>query len=376
MRAFTALAFACVWVAGARAADMVPSPAGQDKTPFPTVEWAERDVTDPLRQKIEAVVARAFEGARPPALAKMRAMVVTVRGRIAGERYSEGVTRDTRLQSWSMAKSMLNAAIGLAAADGKIDPEAPAKVPEWQGADDPRRAITVRQLMQMTDGLAFREDYGDTDAEVMQMLFGGGRGDVGRSAAATPAGHPPGTVWSYSSGSANILSRLLRDALGGREAYAAFVKERLFAPLGMRSAVAEFDASGTWIGSSYVHATARDFARFGELYLANGYWDGRQLLPAQWVRSACTASAPAKGRYGELFWLNAPDPATGASAISAKVPTDVCIARGFGGQLITIAPTQGAVIVMLNAAYGDDIEPIIDLIADVLAATGAAAAPE
>jgi CubicO group peptidase (beta-lactamase class C family) len=366
MRELAAFVLVCVFAVAAHAVDQVPSPAGQDKTPFPTDGWAERAADDPVRVAIQGIIARAFVDERPPALARTRAMVVIVRGRLTAERYSEGITADTRLQSWSMAKSMLHAALGIAVADGKIDPDAPAPVPEWQGTNDPRRAITVRQLAQMTDGLGFREDYGDTTSEAMQMLFGAGRGDVGASAARTPLAHPPGTVWSYSSGSANILSRALRDALGGREAYAKFLRERLFGPLGMTSAVAEFDASGTWIASSYVHATARDYAKFGLLYLNHGLWEMRQLIPRDWAAGATQGADVAKGIYGSLWWRNGRDPATGKAAITDKFGDDVYFARGFGGQLIVVAPSKDAVIVMSNGAYGNENEEIVDLLADVL----------
>lgn len=366
MKEFMAFVLVCVLAVAAHGADQVPLPAGQDKTPFPTRGWAERAADDPLRVQIQGIIARAFEGERPPALSRTRAMVVIVQGRLVAERYSDGITADTRLQSWSMAKSMLHAALGIAVADGKIDPDAPAAVPEWQAADDKRRAITVRQLMQMTDGLGFREDYGDTSSEAMQMLFGAGRGDVGASAARTPLAHPPGTVWSYSSGSANILSRILRDALGGREAYAKFLRERLFGPLGMTSAVAEFDASGTWIASSYVHATARDYAKFGLLYLNHGLWEMRQLIPREWAAGAAQGADAAKGIYGALWWRNGRDPATGKAAITVKFADDVYFARGFGGQLIVVSPSKDAVIVMSNGAYGNENEVIVDLLADVL----------
>ncbi|MDZ4867514.1 MAG: serine hydrolase [Alphaproteobacteria bacterium] len=366
MKEFAAFVLVCLFAFSAQAADAVPLPAGQDKTPYPTDGWAEYAAGDPLRVAVEGLIARAFEGARPVSLARTRAMVVIVHGRLVAERYSEGLSADSRLQSWSVAKSLLHAALGVAIADGKLNPDAPAPVPEWQGANDPRRAITLRQLAQMTDGLSFSENYGDTGSEVMQMLFGAGRGDVGAAAARAPAAHAPGSEWSYSSGSANILSRVLRDALGGREAYAAFVRERLFKPLGMTSAVAEFDASGTWIASSYVHATARDYAKFGLLYLNRGLWEMRQLVPRDWAGGASQTTAASKGRYGALFWLNGRDAATGKLALSDKLPEGLYFARGFGGQLVAVVPSHDAVIVMMNASYGDDSQPIIDLMVDVL----------
>lgn len=323
---------------------------------------------DALRAKVDALLARAFDGDRPAALAHTRAMLVVQGGKIVAERYSEGIGKDTRLQSWSMSKSFLHAALGMAVVDGKLNLQAPAPVPEWKDPSDPRHAITLRQLAQMTSGLAFTENYGDPFGEAMQMLFGAGSGDVGHAAASQAAVHPPGTFWFYSSSSANIVSRALRDALGGREAYRDFLRTRLFTPLGIKSAVPEFDASGTWIGSSYVHATARDFARFGLLYLRGGTWEGRQILSRDWVDFARTPTLASKGLYGEFFWLNAPDPDTGAPAIAAELPTDVFMARGFGGQFITIVPSRDAIIVMLNADYAGDNKPIVTLVADVLAA--------
>jgi CubicO group peptidase (beta-lactamase class C family) len=337
------------------------TPAQPPSIPYPTVEWSEAK-----SPAVQSVVERAFVGDQPPALARLRAVVVIHQGFLVAERYSTGITRDTRLQSWSTAKSFLHAALGLAIQDGLIDPDKPAPVVEWSQPNDPRRLISIRQLAQMTDGLAFKEDYSDPNADVMQMLFGAGRSDVGRAAAEAPLAARPGTRWSYSSGSANILSRILRDKLGGREKYRAFLHGRLLAPLGIRSAVPEFDAAGTWIASSYIHATARDFARFGLLYLRLGQWEGRQLIPADWVNNASSPTAASNGHYGALFWLNAIDRATGKPAVTSLLPEGTYFARGFGGQLIAIVPSRDAVLVMLNAAYTEDIGPIPKLLGDIL----------
>ncbi len=357
-----------LWVgaAGTRAQDLTPFPAQKADVPYPTRDWPELTAGDPLRAKVGAILERAFAGERPPSLGRTKAMVVVSAGHLVAERYAEGITRETRLQSWSISKSFLHAALGLAIADGKLDPAAPAPVPEWQAANDPRRAITLRQLAQMASGLAFREQYDDPTADAMQMLFGDGRGDVAHAAAHAPAAHPPGTVWSYSSGSANILSGILRDKVGARGAYSAFLQDRLLAPLGMTSAVPEFDGSGTWIASSYVHATARDFAKLGLLYLRGGVWEGKQLVPRNWVDVGRTATLASKGRYGALFWLNARDPDSGAPALSADLPDDLFLARGFGGQVIAIVPSRDAIIVLLSAAYADDSSPIVTLVADIL----------
>jgi CubicO group peptidase (beta-lactamase class C family) len=357
------LAFMIIVAPLVRAEAFVPFPPQPATVPYPTAAWPENK-----QPTVEAVVDRAFTGNQPPALARVKAVLVVHQGQIVGERYADGITRDTRLQSWSMAKSFLHAALGLAIDDRRINPDTPAPVPEWQNANDPRKAITIRQLAQMTDGLDFEEDYGDANAEVMQMLFGAGRGDVGRAAADAKLRAQPGTRWSYSSGSANILSRILRDRLGGREAYRAFLQDKLFAPLGMKSAAPEFDASGTWIASSYVHMTARDFARFGLLYLRGGVWEGRQVLPVDWIRTARAPTAASNGHYGALFWLNAIDRATGKPSVTPHLPADTFFARGFGGQLIAIIPSRDAVIVMSNLAYVEDVEPIAKLLGDIVKA--------
>jgi CubicO group peptidase (beta-lactamase class C family) len=363
-------ALLCVWmsVPAMQAQELTPFPAQKADVPYPTTEWPEIEAGDSRRATIGALLERAFTGKRPESLARTKAIVVVSAGRIVAERYADGITRDTRLQSWSMAKSFLHAALGAAIADGKLNPQAPAPVPEWQDPGDLRNAITIRQLAQMTSGLAFTENYGDPTGEAMQMLFGEGRGDVGHAAASLPLEHEPGTHWFYASGSANILSRALREALGGREAYRAFLQQRLFDPLGMKSAVPEFDASGTWIASSYIHATARDFARLGLLYLRGGVWDGKQIVPRAWVDIGRTPTLASMGGYGALFWLNAPNPDTGAPAMSAELPPDTFYARGFGGQLIAIIPSRDVVIVMLNAAYADDASAIVHLLADILKA--------
>jgi CubicO group peptidase (beta-lactamase class C family) len=343
----------------------VPFPQQDPAVPYPLVTWPEAEADSALHVSITKRMETVLDAPKG-ALARTKAMIIVHGGKIIGEWYGKGISPDTRLQSWSVAKSMLHAALGLAIADGRIAPSRPLPAPEWQSKEDPRKRITVLQLAQMTDGLRFDENYADAGSHAMQMLFGGGRGDVGAAAARASLAHEPGTHWSYSSGSANILSRHLRDRLGGGAAYARFLRERLLDRLGMRSAFPEFDAAGTWIGSSYVHATARDYARFGLLYLRGGFWNGEQLIPRDWVERARTPTMASRGEYGALFWLNAADPDTGKAAISARLPEDLFLARGFGGQIIAIVPSRDAVVVMLNANYADDPSPIIDLVASLL----------
>jgi CubicO group peptidase (beta-lactamase class C family) len=239
-----------------------------------------------------------------------------------------------------MAKSILHAAVGVSMSEGCLDLDAPAAVPAWQGADDARRAITLQQLLEMRDGLAFVEDYlDDRVSDVIEMLFGAGSTDVAAFATAKPLAHAPGTVFNYSSGTSNIVARIVGDVIGGgRDEYAAFLHDRLFAPIGMQSAQPRFDDAGTFIGSSYVYATAQDFARFGLLYLRDGMWDGQRILPEGWVDHARQARSvdPTDGRvYGAHWWV---------------VDDDVGSfwASGYDGQSILCVPALDLVVVRLG----------------------------
>ena len=204
-----------------------------------------------------------------------------------------------------MAKSMLHAVVGLLVKDGRLDLDAPADVPEWSAPGDPRHAITVRHLLAMRDGLDFAEDYvDDRTSDVIAMLFGDGQADMAHFAADRPLAAAPDTRFNYSSGTTNIISAVVARLLGPGAPYEAFLHERLFGPLGMASARPEFDAAGTWVASSYVRATARDFARFGLLYLRDGVWDGTRLLPEGWVDYGRTIESvdPEDGPYGAHWW--------------------------------------------------------------------------
>ena len=227
-------------------------------------------------------------------MAETFAVLVVHRGRLVVERYQGAlehfdrpptrVTADTPLLSWSIAKSMLHAVVGLLVGQGRLDLDAPAAVPEWAAPDDPRHAITLRQMLAMRDGLDFVEDYvDDRISDTIQMLFGDGQPDMAHFAADRPLTAPPGERFNYSSGTSNIISGVVARTVGPGESYARFLHSRLFGPLGMTSADPEFDEAGTWVASSYLRASARDYARFGLLYLRDGMWDGVRILPAGWV---------------------------------------------------------------------------------------------
>ena len=300
-----------------------------------------------MQDRIDAV----FE--RPVDQGISLAMVVVHGGDVVAERYGtrpdtvfgpgEPVTADSPLISWSMAKSITHAAVGLLVADGRLDLAAPADVPEWRGTDKQR--ITLLDLLEMRSGLEFVEDYVDGDtSHCIAMLYGDGAGDHAGYAAALPLIHEPGTVWNYSSGTTNIITRILGRVIGGgREDMEAFLRDRLFDPVGMTSAVPAFDEAGTWVGSSYVHATARDFARFGELYRNDGLAEsGERVLPPGWADHGRTfvAHDPTDDLelgfdYGRHWWMW---PEFGGSIA----------AHGYEGQFTIVVPDRELTVVHLG----------------------------
>jgi CubicO group peptidase (beta-lactamase class C family) len=275
-------------------------------------------------------------------------------GRIVAERYAPGIDKDTPLLSWSMAKSFTNALVGILVKQGKLSVKDPAPVPEWASAGDPRRAISLDEIMRMSSGLEWFEDYTEHPvSDVNRMLFL--QPDMGAYAAAKPLAARPGSRWSYSSGSTNIVCRILRDAAGGREAFWAFPRRELFNKIGMRSAVWGVDASGIIIGSSYLYATARDYARFGLLCLNDGIWEGERILPEGWMAYSTTPTPPAPlGQYGAFFWLNHGDPGDPSKRPYPGLPTDLFLALGYQGQAIIIVPSRRVVIVRLGMTYDDN----------------------
>ena len=317
------------WPLGDRLTDTLP--AGLDMTLLQRAMdsiFIERDTAHPMRT---------------------RAVVIVYKGQVVGERYASGFSGKTPLLGWSMTKSVNSALIGMLVRDGRLRVEAPAPVPEWREPNDPRHAITLENLLQQCSGLQFVEDY-TRYSDATRMLFG--HADMGGYTAGHSLKDPPGSVWYYSSGNSNILSRIVRQTVG-EEGYHGFPYQRLFYPLGMYSAVMEPDASGTFVGSSYMYATARDWARFGLLYLGDGVYNGRRLLPEGWVKRTATPAGPAaRGQYGYQFWLNAGAKGNSGDREYPHAPTDMFYADGYEGQNVFIIPSRQLVIVRLGMSHG------------------------
>lgn len=289
---------------------------------------------------LESILDWAFAEPDPEHPRRTRAVVILHGGRIVAERYAPGFDAETPLAGWSMAKGAMNALAGLLVGEGRLALSTPVDAPEWRTSGDPRQAITLGHLLNMESGLEFSEDYGNPLQDVTYMLLR--EPDAAGYSARKPLQVPPGTRWHYASGTTNILSRLIRKTVGEAE-YPGFPRRALFEPLGMDSAVLEPDASGTFVGSSFMYATARDWAKLGQLYLQDGIWNGRRLLPDGWVRYTVTPAARAPNReYGAHFWLRLDD------AAAYPLPPDAFHASGFEGQQLSIIPSRRLVIVRLG----------------------------
>ena len=358
------------------AGSLLPLPGQPDGLAWPTRDWPIG--APPPGVDLDPLLEAAFDPDGP--LRDTYAVVVVQGGRLIAERYGgslpqwEGpgkpVVPATPLLSWSMAKSMLHAVVGMLVGEGRLDPAAPADVPAWRGTGDPRGSITLDDLLAMRDGLEFHEEYEDAGtSDVIQMLYGDGQADMSRFAADRPLAAPPGTRFNYSTGTSMIVSGIVARTVGAGGPYRRFLEERLFAPIGMTSATATFDDAGSWVAGSYVHASARDYARFGLLYLRDGVWDGRRLLPEGWVDAGRTPRSvdPDDGHlYGAHWWTR-------------DEPLGTFWAAGHEGQYIDICPALDLVLVRLGRT-GAERSPVVrawrDQVIDAFAdATRAPAGP-
>jgi len=320
---------------------------------WPTQSWPRGDApTSPeFKQHADAICNLA------PVDGVTYALLIVQRGELIYERYNAGANAFYLQYSWSMAKSVTHALTGILVAQGRLDLYGPAPVAEWQ--QDARRDITLDQLLRMSSGLVFNEDYVNGEqSDVIAMLQYQGRHDTAAYAAAKPLQHAPGSHWSYSSGTTNIICRILKETVGGgASGMLRFMNDELFEPIGVRSATPKFDTSGTFIGSSFLLATPQDFARFGMLYLRGGSWDGRQILPPDWIDYARTPTyQDAEQCYGAHWWLR-PD------------NSDWFYASGYDGQRILCIPEKDAVIVRLGRTPEDKILPVwthVNAIGDLL----------
>lgn len=332
--------------------DTVPWPYGNK---LPDTIPANIDIA-----KLDAAVGEAFGGVYHGKPVYTRAVLVVYKGQLVAEKYADGFDRNTMQLGWSMTKSFTGALTGILVKQGKLKLDEPAPVAEWKNTD--KEKITLKELLQQTTGIDYVENYA-MPSEATTMLFR--KGDMAAFAASLPLKHEPGTVWNYSGGNSNILSRIIRRAAGEKE-YKTFPYSSLFYKIGMFHTLLEPDASGTFVGSSYCYATPRDFARFGLLYYNNGKFNDEQILPANWVfESTRPSPADRLKHYGYQFWLNGWNETDTSKHRYPDVPADMYYADGYGGQDIYIIPSKGLVVVRLGLHVMNENKFLRDIIAAI-----------
>lgn len=341
-------------------AGLVPLPSQSPQVPWPRAsDW-------PTGTLPEAVDAAAFQRAMQdafkqsvPHLGQTRQVVVIQGGRLVYEQYAPGYSRDMRVISWSMAKSVTHALVGAAVLQGLVNIDQPMGNPHW-APDDPRARIPWRNWLQMTDGQRYVEIGAPSieTSDAAKKLFGPGRLDVAGYCAGLPLAHAPGSVWNYNSCGFVLIADALSRAVvphpaspqARRAAMLKWMHSGLFDIIGM-DVQPEFDATGLYYGSAMIYGTARDFARFGLLYLRDGVWDGQRVLPPGWVDFGRTPGPATNADiYGAGWWLN---PQTGRGRplpvlIDTGPERDAFRAQGFQGQVIMVVPSKDLVVVRMG----------------------------
>lgn len=311
------------------------------------------------KEQLNAAIMDAFAEPNNKHQRQTRAVVVVYNGKIIGEKYADGYSVNSKQLGWSMTKSIVNAMIGILVQQGKLNINSPAPIDEWK--NDERNRITIKDLMQMSSGLHFwRFPFAPSD--VTNMLFK--EKDMSEFAIDKSLKHKPGTVFNYSDGTANILCYIIRKTVGDKDYY-RFPYEQLFNKIGMNNTLLEVDGSGTFVGSSYCYATARDWARFGLLYLNDGVWNGKRILPEGWVKFTARASdarnSSKGGKYGALWWTNTSDNGNPANKKYPHVPSDCFSCQGYDGQYVWVIPSKKLVVVRLAFEQGSNLDPDIFL---------------
>jgi CubicO group peptidase (beta-lactamase class C family) len=360
--------FGCVRVLGGREpyllkADIVALKS--PKTPPLLPEIAGPEIVEPADPALKAALDHAFEEPAEPPLRRTKAVVVVRDGRVIAERYAPGIGIETPLPSFSMTKSMINALLGVMTRQGFTSPSMPAPIPEWHGANDPRREIEVGHLMRMTSGLALDETGDPLNLSDRMYAYD----DMAAFAVRAPLIAEPGKRWAYSSASTQILARIIREAVGGPEQSLAYAWRELFNPLGMRNVTLEFDGSGTLQGANNMLASARDWARFGLLYLNGGKIGDKWILHPEWVDFITWVTLDTD--YAAGFWTNNSEHPDAQNRVRLGIPRDAYFAAGNLGQRCVIIPSQHMVVVRMGDSTdpGADPRALARLIKDVIAAT-------
>ena len=273
---------------------------------------------------------------------KSRAVVVIYKDQILAEKYAEGFEENSKILGWSMTKSITSTIFGILQHQKKLSVSNKAPIKSWQ--KDARKNITIHNLLQMNSGLEWDENY-DKISDVTKMLFL--EKDMTKVQEIKPLSGNTNASWNYSSGTSNLLSGIIRNQFETHQEYLDFWYTNLIDKIGMNSMVLETDLTGNYVGSSYAWATARDWAKFGLLYLHKGNWNGEQLFDASWAEYVATPTPTSDGTYGAQFWLN-------VKPTFQDVPKNMFYADGYQGQRVDILPDQELVVVRVGLANMDE----------------------
>jgi CubicO group peptidase (beta-lactamase class C family) len=326
-----------------------------------TLSWPKGDIiadTMPAGvnyNRLHELINTCFDAPGSEPFKKTLGIVVTYNNQIIAEKYLDGYDNNTMFHGWSMTKSITGAWAGILADRGQLSPEESVGIEAWK--NDEREKITVKNVLQMSTGLDWYENYFTiSDATVMLMQSE----DMLASVTDNKLKHPPGTHWNYSSGDANLLSGIIRNRINNDTEYHAGIYKNLLHPAGMLNTRVETDARGLYVASSYSYGSARDWARFGLLFLNDGVFAGDTILPKKWVDFMKTPAEPSSRKYAGSFWLQEPE--TENALIDA--PDDIFFADGFLGQRIYIVPSKNLVAVRLG--YGMDNFSMNDFLREII----------
>jgi len=329
----------------------------------------------PQTPQLAAALDRAFAEPDKSTSRHTRAIVIMKDGRVVAERYADGIGVDTPLLGFSATKSVISALAGILVRRGALKLHEPVPIATWQGADDPRRTITLDHLIRHTAGLALGSSLQASLASALEpvnrMKFM--EPDMASYAESMPLESAPGTAWNYHDGNTVILAHLIRQASGGSASkMMRFAQQELFDPLGMRNVAIEFDASGNAEASSQMLACARDWARFGQLYLNDGVVGGKRILPEGWVKYSASPTPNAWVGQGAGFWTNLGDSFGASYRTEHGWPRDAFFAKGTIGQYVIIVPSERLVIVRLGRSpnWPPEADGVFDLVRDVVGAMG------
>ena len=315
----------------------------KNNLPFP---YGNLDGQDTVSKNIDYnLINKALDNAfSSPDIKKTRTVVIVHKDQIIGERYIAGFSKKTKILGWSMSKSVLATIFGILEYQGRLNINDLAAVTLW--ARDERKHITLNHLLRMQSGLVWDEDY-TTISDVTQMLFLDS--DMTLAQIKKEAIAKPTEIWNYSSGISNLLSGILRKQFTDKQEYLDFPYVALIDKIGMNSMLLEADMEGNFVGSSYIWANTRDWAKFGLLYLHKGNWNGIQIFDGKWADYITKPTIGSNGTYGAHFWLNSygkfPD-----------VPRDLYYAKGYQGQYVFVIPSKDLVVVRTGLAENPEFD--------------------